>query len=89
MIIKEKVWVIMSKDRNLIAKGIPRDRKLIRVYDKEDKSRYLTYSTKRKAESGFKSCGFYNMNLIEGWERGKKLSDFLEAVECEITFDLK
>lgn len=89
MVIKENVWVIMSKDRKLIAKGIPRDRKLIRVDNKEDKSRYLTYSSKNKAESGFKSCGFYNMNLIEGWERGKKLSDFLEAVECELTFNLK
>ena len=59
MIISEKVvWVIMSKDKRLIAKGTPRNRKLVKIDDEKDNKRYLTYSSKAKAESAFKISGF-------------------------------
>lgn len=57
---KEKVWVIMSKDRQHIAKGTPRNRYLIKLDDKKDKKRFLTYSSKGKAESAYSGgLGFY------------------------------
>ena len=86
-IIEKKVWLIMSKDRQLIAKGTPRDRHLIRVDNESDKKRLLTYDSKGRAEAGFKVCGFYGQGLIEGFERGSKLSDYLEAVECVMSID--
>jgi hypothetical protein len=86
MIIKnENVWVIMSKDRKLIAKGVPRDRSLELVDDLKDKKRILTYASKGKAESAFKISGFYGQNKIEGFISGMKISDFLEAVECKLS----
>lgn len=42
MIIEEKVWVIVSKDRKVIAKGVPRDRYLVAIDDEKDKKRILT-----------------------------------------------
>jgi uncharacterized protein with PIN domain len=72
-IIKKTVWVIMTKDRKYIAKGVPRNRWLISVDDKEDNKRVLTYTTKKKAENGFKLSGFYCGQDKE-----------LEAVKCSM-----
>ena len=68
---KTKVWLIMSKDRQFVDRG--------------DKKRYLSYSSKAKAESAFKVSGFYGQQHLNEYEYGKPLSDFLEAVECELT----
>ena len=87
-ITKKTVWVIMNKDRTIIAKGTLRNRELMRVNEKDIK-RFLTYSTKGRAEGAFKSDGFYGQHLLEGWECGKKLNEFLEAVECEMTLEIK
>ena len=84
MKITKKVWVIMSKDRKFIAKGVPRDRYIASVDDEDDKKRILTYSSESMAKVGFKS-GFFNMGLLDGYTYGQKLSDFVEAVECEMT----
>jgi len=86
-IIEKTVWVIMSKDRQLIAKGTPRNRYLIRVDDESDKKRLLTYDSKGRAEAGYKVSGFYGQHLIEGFERGSKLSDFLEPVKCTMSIE--
>lgn len=86
---KGSIWLIMSKDRKFIAKGSPRNRKLISVDDKKDKKRYLTYSSKGKAEAGFKHSGFYGQDQLEDYDYRKPLSDFLEAVECERTLTIK
>lgn len=86
--LKQTVWVIMSKDRKIIAKGVPRNRELVLVNDKKDKKRILTYSSERMAKVGFKS-GFYGMRRIEGYSYEKDLSEFVEAVECEMTLTLK
>jgi hypothetical protein len=50
----------MSKDRTLIAKGVPRNRNLVRVDDTKDTKRILTYDTEAKARSGFIHNGFYS-----------------------------
>ena len=85
MIISNKtVWLIMSKDRSLVAKGTPRNRELVRVDDPKDTKRYLTYSSKAKAESGFKVSGFYGQHQLKGYEQGHSLDKYLEAVECEM-----
>ena len=67
------VWLIMSKDREYVAKGTPRNRCLIRVDDVKDKKRYLTYTSKGRAEAGFSNgLGFYGPRVE------------LEAVECQM-----
>ena len=66
--IKEKRWVIMTKDRKKIAKGVPRSRCLCSVDDVEDKQRFLTYTTKEKAESAFTRHGFYGMDDDDEYE---------------------
>lgn len=83
-ITNKKVWLIMSKDRTLVAKGTPRNRELVRTDDVKDTKRYLTYSSKAKAEAGYKVSGFYGMHQLNDFSYGKSLSDFLEAVECEM-----
>ena len=83
---KTKVWLIMTKDKKLVAKGEVRRRELIKT-SVIDKKRYLTYSSKAKAEAGFKNNGFFGQEQIEGYERGDDLSNFLEAVECEMTLN--
>lgn len=82
---RKEVWVIMSKDRTIIAKGIPRNRSLEYVNDEKGTKRILTYSSKQKAESGFKHNGFFGMEKIEGFKWGEnKLEEFLEAVNVEL-----
>ena len=87
MIIEEStVWLIMSKDRKFVAKGTPRNREIVSVHA-NDKKRYLTYSSKAKAEAAFKVSGFYGMLQIEGYQYGKHLYEFLEAVECKMKLE--
>jgi hypothetical protein len=73
------VWVIMDKDRTVIAKGVPRDRWLINVNKKKDAKRIITYSNEKRAGMGFTRGGF--------WTEGKKpWSDYeLEAVKVKLT----
>lgn len=87
---EDTVWVIMSKNRKLIAKGVPRNRSLVLVNDINDSQRILTYSTKNKAESAFKNHGFYDWGLeehIDEWKEGDIWASHLEAVQ--ITRSLK
>lgn len=84
----KRVWVIMSKDRTLIAKGTVRNRELVRVNDLNDKKRYLTYNTKGRAESAFRVSGFYGQDLIPGCTYNSDLSEFLEAVEVSFKMEI-
>jgi hypothetical protein len=86
---KQTVWLIMSKDRKLVARGTPRNRYLISVDDIKDKKRYLTYTSKGRAEAGFSNNGFYGQGKLDGWNFGDNLSDFLEAVECDMLIQTK
>lgn len=59
MILKfDHVYLIMSKDEQLIARGVPRNRYICHIDEKTNK-RLLTYSSKGKAISAFTDCGFY------------------------------
>jgi hypothetical protein len=77
LIIEKECWVIMSKDRKWIAKGIPRNRYLVKI-DSSDNKRILTYTHKKVAEQAFLSCGFYG-----GWGTQKDMRENLEAVKCK------
>lgn len=79
--IKEKKWIIVSKDRKLIAKGVPRNRHLILISDTADKKRMLYYDSQKKAESGFLNSWFYTNQITEEYEPCD-----MEAIEVEITF---
>ena len=83
MRIEEKVWIIVSKDRKVIAKGVPRDRYLIAISDETDKKRILTYASKKKAEAGFKNSFFYQSH---GLEKHYKADD-LEAIEASFLIE--
>lgn len=72
-------WVIMDVDRTVIAKGTPRNRCLVPLGD--TKKRYLTYTSKNKAENGFKLSGFYRNSNPKREGREYKL----EAVQVEIS----
>lgn len=80
--LKEEIWLIMSKDRKVVAKGTPRNRELIAVDDKKDKKRFLTYSSKGKAEAGFRDSFFYQYKLKS--EKQYTTAD-LEAVRIEVS----
>jgi hypothetical protein len=77
VIVEEEVWIIVSKDRKTIAKGVPRNRYLCDIDDKKDKKRILTYKSKCRAESAFKDCWFYSSK--------KYKKEDLEAVKCILT----
>jgi hypothetical protein len=74
----EKVWVIMSKDGKMVAKGTPRNRCLVAIKEK-NKLRFLTYSSKGMAEAGFRNNWFYGA--------GSYKPEDLEAVECNLTLN--
>ena len=84
-LIEENVWIIVSKDRKLIAKGVPRNRSLISLEDKSNKERILTYQSKKKAELAFNNHGFYGMNQLGPVENYHQYKDFLEAINVKIT----
>lgn len=88
-------YLIISKDRKMIAKGVPRNR-YICLISEADKKRVLTYSSKGMAESGFKNSGFYLSDNVkhyikenypelvreDGWVFwDDKMSELFEAVE--------
>lgn len=80
----------MSKDRQFVAKGTPRKRHLIRIDDKKDKKRFLTYNSKGKAESAFKNCGFYGQTQMLYCETfDHDLTRFLDAVPCSMVIETK
>lgn len=79
MDIKKTVWVVMTKDRKKIAKGVPRNRYLVDVDDEKDNKRVLTYASKGVAQAN--SYGFYGQS-------GYTESD-MEAVEAELIIKIK
>ncbi len=103
MKITRKVWLIMDRNRKIIAKGVPRNRRLFMVDDPEGTTRVLTYDTKRRAESCFKNgLWFYSTTDVSaylqktygfGWNSETKQyvnnqEEFMEAVEAEMTFTI-
>ncbi len=99
MIIKlDKVYLIVSKDEKLIAKGVPRDRYICHV-DEGDNKRILTYTTKSKATSAYKDCGFFVSDAAETYVKlnypnlgglhvyWQNISHLFEAREFSITIE--
>lgn len=66
----EKVFLIVSKDEKLIAKGVPRNRYICHV-DEGDKKRILTYASKKKAESGMTNSGFFMSSAAQEYIKEK------------------
>jgi hypothetical protein len=81
IIIKKTLWVIMSKERKLIAKGGPRDRYLVEVNDDTDNKRVLTYNTKIRAELAYKESFFFNNTPY------KVTEEDLEPVKITIIYE--
>ena len=77
--ITEKKWIIVSKDRKVIAKGVPRSRELVLLGNTKDKQRILTYGSKKKAENGFLLNWFYAYSDISEYT-----PEDMEAIEVEI-----
>lgn len=94
----ESQFLILSKDRKMIARGVPRNR-YICCLDEKTKKRILTYSSKGVAESGFKNNGFYlsdaakkyikenypELVSADGWVSwGDEMEKLFEAVEFKM-----
>lgn len=85
MISKKEVWVIMSRDRKVIAKGTPRNRYLVETADESDTKRLLTYSSEGRARAGFSGgCYFYTHRLPKEIQDQYRDSNSLEAVKVEM-----
>ena len=82
-------WVIMSTDRKLIAKGNPRNRRLILVDDIKDNKRILFYDSQKRAEAAYRDSGFYigDTRDSDKYEKynGLEFKDFLVAVAVNVT----
>jgi len=76
-------WVIMDKQRTVIAKGSPRNRHLVSLDDAKDKKRILFYNSQGMARNGY-STGFYTFGLPKDWDEYK-----LEPVEVEMIIQEK
>lgn len=85
-------YIIMDKDRTVIAKGTVRNRHLIPLSKTNDKKRILYYTTKAKAKSAFTDYGLYayecygDLPIVSEERKCKEdeLIDNLEAVKVEI-----
>jgi hypothetical protein len=80
-VIEETKWIIISKDRRFIAKGVPRNRWLVPI-DEKTNDRILLYSTEKKAKDAFMSNWFFTT------DESKHLKpEDLEAVKVQITYE--
>lgn len=85
---EEKIWVIISKDRKVIAKGTPRNRFLIHFTDTKSNLRYLTYASKAKAEVAFKNSFFYYRDASGKYAPCPYTRNDLEAVEAKMILEI-
>ena len=82
-LMNDKVWVIMSRDRKVIAKGTGKDKELVSVDDKSCRRKILTYTSERSAKQGM-NYGYLAMRTGDGWEERNDL----EIVECSMTLNV-
>jgi hypothetical protein len=80
IVIEETKWMIISKDRRFIAKGVPRNRWLVPI-DKKTNDRILLYSTEKRAKDAFVNNWFFTTD-----ESKHLKADDLEAVKVIITY---
>lgn len=57
--IRQRKFVIMDKQRIVIAKGTPRNRHLVALSNEKDKKRILYYNSEALARNAFTNAGFY------------------------------
>lgn len=76
----EYKWVVMDKDRTVIAKGESRYKYLIPIDDEKDKKRTLFYSTRNRASQ----CG--NGSFMNNGNYKKYIYD-VEPVKVKITIE--
>ena len=63
MLYQEDKWVLMSKDKKVIAKGVPRNRYICLIA--ESNKRILTYTSEGKARAS--SRGFYKSDGVRDY----------------------
>lgn len=82
ILFKEEVWVLMSSDRKVIAKGVPRNRYMCLV--NESNKRILTYGSEGKARAS--STGFYTSSGVGDYmkENGIDSRIVLEPVKVSM-----
>lgn len=83
MKLKFRKYVIMSKDRKVIAKGSPRNRHLVKLDDTKDKKRILYYDNKKVAINAYTACGFFIPSDVDITHENR--CEKLEPVLIEIT----
>lgn len=88
MLLREEKWVLMSKDRKIIAKGVPRNRYMCLI--DESNKRILTYNSEGKARANSK--GFYSSSGVHEYRKENNLewsNDIeLEPVRVVITITI-
>jgi hypothetical protein len=77
---EEIKWMIVSKDRKFIAKGVPRNRWLVPVEEKTN-DRILLYSSELRANKAFMDDWFFTKGGSEVLK-----PENLEAVKVLITY---
>lgn len=100
-ILEQTKWVIMDKKRKVIARGVPRSRRLT-MLDGDRKTRIMTYNSANLAKGGFMNYWFYlddevmdyferEYNLVfkheYEWEE-KNIRPLLKAVKVKITMEI-
>lgn len=97
MEIKKKVWLIMDKKHMVVAKGVPRNRRLELLSNEKSRQRILTYDSQKKAISGFRDSWFYTgLGVDEYFEKeygceimsSESRIKLMEAVEAILTFEI-
>lgn len=83
MQILEERYVLMSKDKLVIAKGVPRNRYLCLVSEK-DRKRLLTYSTENMAKANDK--GFFTSKGVNAYmkERNMRWNDEIKLEPVKV-----
>lgn len=72
----------------MIAKGTPKNRYLIHLSDTKNRLRYLTYTSKKMAESAFKTNFFYYREESGNFVPCPYTSNGLEAVEAKLILEI-
>lgn len=100
MILKlDRVFLIVSKDEKLIARGVPRNRYICHIDEKTNK-RLLTYRSRQIAINAFTDCGFYlsveavkyitqKYPEIKGTHWDRDIRNLFEAKEFSVIYESK
>lgn len=92
---KETKWIIMDRERKVIAVGVPRNRQLV-MLDSGFKTRILFYSSQKMAENAFSRAGFYDHTTGDYFRKTYRITDnyfdrcdYLVAVPVVMTLEIE